>query len=164
MTNSRWFKYALVALSALVITGCASKLADAEGEKVLDYGMTNSKKIEIINSPTSKTFVTITYLTPIQHEAITQDTEKFIVGTYMATGDGTYDKIRLSGFSVNGVYEDVKVTPLEHDNPLLRLVSSSNAWASYVLVESPKTEKIKMEISFESDQSQRVSVTFEKDY
>jgi len=164
MNNKRWLKYAFVAVSSLMITGCTSKYADIESEKVLDYGVTNSKKIEIVNSPTSKTFVTITYLNPIQHEAVTQDTEKFIVGTYLATGNGANDKMKFSGYTVNGSKEGVKVTPLSQDNPLLKLVASSNIWTSYILVESPKTDKIKMQLSFESDHSGTVSATFEKDY
>lgn len=164
MTNTMWLRYGLIALCALLLSGCASKLLDAEDEKVLDYSMTNSKKIEIINSPTSKTFITITYLNPLMHEDVSQESEKFVVGTYMATGEGTFNKTTLSGFQINHMHENVKVTPLEHDSPLLKLVPFANAWTSYVLVESPKTEKLKMEISFESDQTQRVSVTFQKDF
>jgi hypothetical protein len=165
MTNSLWLKYGLIALSTLVLSGCASKLADAEEEKVLDYSMTYSKKIEIVHSATSKTFVTVTYLTPLIHENVTQETEKFIVGTYLATGDGSSSPlIKLFGFMINNEQEEVKVTPLTHDSPLLKLVPSANAWTNYVLVEAPKSDKLKMEISFESDQTQRVSAAFQKDF
>jgi len=164
MTNKFWLNYALVALSSLMIMGCASKLADLESEKVLDYGVTNSKKIEIINSPTSKTFVTITYLNPIEDEVVTQDTEKFIVGTYLATGNGADEKMKFSGYMVNGSEEGVIVTPLSNDDPLLKLIASANLWTNYVLVESPKTDKLKMEFSFENGHSGKVSATFEKDY
>lgn len=146
------------------ISGCASKLAENEAEKSLDYGMANSKKVEIKNSETSKTFVIITYLNPINHERITQEREKFIVGTYKASGDGAFEKVALTGFKVNESDEGVSVTPLLQDDPLLKLVSSANAWTHYVLVQAPKTEKIKMEISFESDPSKRVKVGFQKDY
>ncbi len=164
MTKRVWFKGALTALSVLMMAGCASKLVDAEDEKVLDYSMTNSRKIEIVNSATSKTFITVTYLNPLMHEDVDQNSEKFIVGTYMATGDGTFEKPKLFGFKVNDDQEDVNVTQLEKESPLLKLIPSANAWADYVLVEAPKTDKINMAISFESDHSARVSATFRKDF
>lgn len=157
-------RYFAMALVVFLMSGCASKLAQDEGEKTLDYSMANSKKVEIKNSETSKTFVTITYLNPINHELITQESEKFIVGTYVATGDGSFDRVVLSGFEVNGSDENVTVTPLNQDASVLKLISSSNAWTNYVLVQAPKTEEFKMEFSFENDQSQRVKVKFQKDY
>lgn len=157
-------RYFAMVLVAFLMSGCASKLTHDEGEKTLDYSMANSKKIEIKNSEMSKTFVTITYLNPINHELITQESEKFIVGTYMATGNGSFDKVELSGFQVNGSDENVTVTPLNQDASVLKLVSSANAWTNYVLVQAPKTEEIKMEFSFENDLSQRVTVKFQKDY
>ncbi len=157
-------RYALMVLVVLMMNGCASKLTEDQHEKLMDYGMANSKKIEIKNSETSKTFVTVTYLNPINHELVTQESEKFIVGTYTATGDSTFDKVTLSNFQVNGTDENVSVTPLNQDAPLLKLVSSANAWTHYVLVQAPKTEEIKMEISFENDRSERVAVKFRKDY
>ncbi|WP_333803558.1 hypothetical protein [Sulfurospirillum sp.] len=157
-------RYALMVLVALMMNGCATKLADDQHEKLMDYGMVNSKKIEIKNSETSKTFVIITYLNPINHELVDQESEKFIVGTYMATGNGAYEKAELSGFQVNGSDENLSVTSLKQDAPVLKLVSTVNAWTNYVLVQAPKTEDINMEVSFENDQSQRVSVKFQKDY
>ena len=157
-------RYVLMVLVAWMMSGCASKLADDQHEKLMDYGMANSKKIEIKNSETSRTFVTITYLNPIEHELVDQESEKFIVGTYMATGDGAFEKISLSGFKVNSSDENVTVTPLNQNAPLLKLISSLNAWTNYVLVQAPKTEDFNMEISFENDQSARVSVKFQKDY
>lgn len=157
-------RYMSLVLVSFLMWGCASKLAENEGEKTLDYGMTHSKKIEIINSETSKTFVTVMYVNPINHELVTQESEKFIVGTYKATGDGTFDTISLSKFKVNGSDENVTVTPLEANAPLLKLIASVNAWTHYVLVQAPKTEDVKMEISFENDHSQRVSATFRKDF
>ena len=157
-------QYGLMVLVVLILQGCATKLADDQHEKLMDYGMFNSKKIEIKNSETSKTYVTITYLNPISHELITQESEKFIVGTYRATGDGSFEKVTLSGFKVNGSDENLTVTPLPQEAPLLKLVSSTNAWTNYVLVQAPKTEQIKMEFSFENDQSKRVTTNFQKDY
>ncbi|KFL34887.1 MULTISPECIES: hypothetical protein [unclassified Sulfurospirillum] len=157
-------RYIAMTLIVFLISGCASKLSENESEKTLDYGMANSKKIEIKNSETSKTFVLITYLNPIQHELITQESEKFVVGTYKATGDGAFDKAILSKFKVNGSDANLSITPLSQDAPILKLISTSNAWTNYVLVQAPKTDEIKMEISFENDQSQRVSTTFRKDF
>jgi hypothetical protein len=159
-----FMRYIMGVCLMFLISGCASKLADNASEKVLDYGMTNSKKIEIKHSETSKTFVVITYLNPLNHPLITQKNEQFIVGTYRATGDEGGGKTTLSSFAVNGKSEEVRVTPLEKDNPLLTLVSSSNAWTDYVLVEAPYTSTIKMELSFETDHLKRVSVAFQKDY
>lgn len=157
-------RYLAVILVAFLMSGCVSKLADNEGEKTLDYSMANSKKIEIKNSETSKTFVIITYLNPINHELVTQESEKFIVGTYKASGDSSFEKVTLSGFQVNGSDENITVEPLHKDSPLLKLVSTANTWTNYVLVQAPKTDEIKMEISFENDLSQRVSVKFQKDF
>jgi hypothetical protein len=157
-------RYISLVVVAFLMVGCASKLSENESEKTLDYSVTNSKKIEIINSKTSKTFVTITYLNPINHDLVTQESEKFIVGTYKATGDGAFDTINLLKFKVNGNDENLTVTQLSQDAPLLKLITSANAWTNYVLVQAPKTEEIKMEISFENDQSQRVSATFRKDF
>jgi len=157
-------RYLAVILVAFLMSGCVSKLADNEGEKTLDYSMANSKKIEIKNSETSKTFVIITYLNPINHELVTQESEKFIVGTYKASGDSSFEKVTLSGFQVNGSDENITVEPLHKDFPLLKLVPTANTWTNYVLVQAPKTDEIKMEISFENDLSQRVSVKFQKDF
>lgn len=157
-------RYLAVILVAFLMSGCVSKLADNEGEKTLDYSMANSKKIEIKNSETSKTFVIITYLNPINHELVTQESEKFIVGTYKASGDSSFEKVTLSGFQVNGSDENITVEPLHKDSPLLKLVPTANTWTNYVLVQAPKTDEIKMEISFENDLSQRVSVKFQKDF
>jgi len=157
-------RYISLVVVAFLMVGCASKLSENESEKTLDYSVTNSKKIEIINSKTSKTFVTITYLNPINHDLVTQESEKFIVGTYKATGDGAFDKIMLSKFKVNGDDENLTITQLNLDAPILKLITSANAWTNYVLVQAPKTEQVKMEISFENDQSQRVSATFQKDF
>lgn len=157
-------RYSLMVLAVLMMQGCATKLVDNQHEKLMDYGMSNSKKVEIKNSETSKTFVTITYLNPINHELITQESEKFIVGTYMATGDGSFEKTTLSHFKINGSDANITVTPLSPDAPVLGLISSSNAWTNYVLVQAPKTEQIKMEFSFESGPSQQVTTKFQKDY
>lgn len=157
-------RYVVGILVMFLMSGCISKLAENVDEKTLDYGMTNSKKIEIKNSETSKTFVTITYINPINHALVTQESEKFIVGTYKASGDGSFEKVMFSGFQVNGSDENLTVTPLSQDYPLLKLVSAANAWTNYVLVQAPKTDQIKMEISFENDQSQRVAVKFQKDF
>lgn len=157
-------RYISMVLTLFLLSGCASKLSENESEKTLDYGMANSKKIEIQNSETSKTFVLITYLNPIHHELVTQESEKFVVGTYKATGDGAFDRVTLSKFKVNGSDENLSITPLAQDAPILKLISTSNAWTNYVLIQAPKTEEIKMEISFENDQSQRVSTTFRKDF
>lgn len=157
-------RYLAVILVAFLMSGCVSKLADNEGEKTLDYSMANSKKIEIKNSETSKTFVIITYLNPINHELVTQESEKFIVGTYKASGDSSFEKVTLSGFQVNGSDENITVELLHKDSPLLKLVPTANTWTNYVLVQAPKTDEIKMEISFENDLSQRVSVKFQKDF
>lgn len=157
-------RYLAVILVAFLMSGCVSKLADNEGEKTLDYSMANSKKIEIKNSETSKTFVIITYLNPINHELVTQESEKFIVGTYKASGDSSFEKVTLSSFQVNGSDENITVEPLHKDSPLLKLVPTANTWTNYVLVQAPKTDEIKMEISFENDLSQRVSVKFQKDF
>ncbi|MBP1680518.1 MAG: hypothetical protein H6Q35_857 [Proteobacteria bacterium] len=157
-------RYLAVILVAFLMSGCVSKLADNEGEKTLDYSMANSKKIEIKNSETSKTFVIITYLNPINHELVTQESEKFIVGTYKASGDSSFEKVTLSGFQVNGSDENITVEPLHKDFPLLKLVPTANTWTNYVLVQAPKTDEIKMEISFENDPLQRVSVKFQKDF
>ena len=164
MNNTYWFKCGIFALSALMFVGCATKLADNESEKTLDYGMANSKKIEIKNSATSKTFVMVTYLNPIKNELIDQESEKFVVGTYKATGDGAFERVSFNGYKVNGNDENVTVTPLEFGAPLLKLVSTANAWSNYVLVQAPKTEKINMELSFENDRSEKVSVNFRKDF
>lgn len=159
----RVYRFMGIALISFSMFGCASKLVDAENEKVLDYSMTNSKKLEIVNSATSKTFVTVTYLNPLTHEDVNQESEKFIVGTYLATGDGPTLPMMLQNFKING-QKALSVTPLEQGDLLLKLVPSSNGWTKYVLVEAPKTETIKMEISFENDRSQRVSATFQKDF
>ncbi len=158
-------RYVIVVFLAFLMSGCASKLAHDEGEKVLDYGMTNSKKVEIKHSEKSRTFVIITYLNPLNHPLVTNESEKFIVGTYLATGEGnTVASTTLSHFLVNGKEEGVRVTPLEKNDPLLKLVSSSNAWTEYLLVQAPYSETINMQLSFESDHSQRVSVVFQKDF
>ena len=157
----------LVALSWLII-GCSSKQPDAsvEQDKMLNFGMANSKKVELSrpNSP-SKTFVTITYLNPIKHALITNEKEQFIVGTYMATGEESIPKVTLANFEVNTLpKEEIKVSSLPFNHPLLRIISSANPWTDYVLVEAPKTDAIDMTIRFENDLSSSVSVTFRKDY
>jgi len=157
-------RYTLIVLAVLMMQGCATKLAEDQHEKLMDYGMSNSKKVEIKNSETSKTFVTITYLNPINHELVTQESEKFIVGTYMATGDGAFEKATFSGFKINGSDENLTVIPLTQESPVLKLISSSNAWTNYVLVQAPKTENYKMDFSFGNDPLQMVTVKFQKDY
>ena len=157
-------RYGLMVLVVLMMQGCATNLVDNQHEKLMDYGMSNSKKVEIKNSETSKTFVTITYLNPINHELVTQESEKFIVGTYMATGDGSFEKTTLSHFKINGSDANITVTPLSQDAPVLGLISSLNAWTNYVLVQAPKTGQVKMEFSFESGPSQQVTTKFQKDY
>jgi len=157
-------RYGLMVLVVLMMQGCATNLVDNQHEKLMDYGMSNSKKVEIKKSETSKTFVTITYLNPINHELVTQESEKFIVGTYMATGDGSFEKTTLSHFKINGSDANITVTPLSQDAPVLGLISSLNAWTNYVLVQAPKTEQVKMEFSFESGPSQQVTTKFQKDY
>lgn len=159
-------RYILVMMLGWLFLGCSSSYdaLHVQNEKVLDFGMANSKKIEITNSPTSKTYVTITYLNPIKHALLNNDTEKFIVGTYMATGENEMQKVTLSNFAINGKKEEIKVSPLDKDAEILKLVSSSNPWSDYSLVEAPFTDKIDMNISFENDHSKRVSAKFRKDY
>ena len=156
-------RYLVSFLMILALSGCATKLAENDSEKMLDFGLSNSKKLEIKESESVSTFVTVTYLNPISHELITQDSEKFIVSTYRASKDNSFERTNLRNFKVNGKEEGVKVSPLSSDSPLLKLVSAASAWSSYVLVEATKTEQIKMEISFENDQSTRVSASFQKD-
>ena len=159
-------KYIFIVMIGWLFLGCSSSYdaLHVESERVLDFGMANSKKLKIINSATSKTYVTITYLNPIKHVLVNNDTEKFIVGTYMATGENEMQKVTLSNFAINGKKEEVKVFPLDKDAEILKLVSSSNPWSDYLLVEAPWSEKIEMNISFENDHSAKVSAKFRKDY
>lgn len=159
-------RYVFMVMLGWLFLGCSSSYdaLHVQSERVLDFGMANSKKIEIKNSPTSKTYVTITYLNPIKHALLNNDSEKFIVGSYMATGENEGQKVTLSNFAINGKKEEIKVSPLNKDAAILKLVSSSNPWTDYLLVEAPFTEKIDMNISFESDHSAKVTSKFRKDY
>lgn len=83
----------------------------------------------------------------------------------MATGEQSTPLVKLANFEVNQLpKEEIKVKNLTFEDPLLALISSANPWTDYLLVEAPKTEDIDMTISFENDQSRRVSATFRKDY
>ena len=156
----------LVVAVSLVFFGCSSKpLAHLESEKLLDFGMANSKKVEVLNDKDSKTYFTITYLNPIHHELINPlESEKFIVGTYVATGDANLESMVPKNFKVNDSNESISVTKLDKDAPLLSLISSSNPWTEYLLIEAPYTKKHKMKLSFENDHSVKVSVDFQKDF
>lgn len=161
-------RYVLVIGAILGFLGCvhAQPSFDVEHEKLLDFGMANSKKIELLDPKSeAKTYVIVTYLNPIKHELVTQESEKFIVGTYVATGAPTASKVTLANFEVNHLpKEEIKVSVLPHGHPLLKLISSANPWTEYLLVEAPKTEQIDMNISFENDQATRLFVKFQKDY
>jgi len=159
-------RYIFVVMLGWLFLGCSSSYdaLHVESEKVLDFGMANSKKLEITNSPTSKTYITITYLNPIKHEFIKNDSEKFVVGSYVATGENEVQKVVLSNFAINGKKEEIKVSPLDKDAEILKLISSSNPWSDYLLIESPLVKDINMTISFENDHSKRVSAKFRKDY
>lgn len=159
-------RYILVVMLGWLFLGCSSSYdaLHVQSEKVLDFGMANSKKLEITNSPTSKTYVIITYLNPIKHALLNNDSEKFIVGTYMATGENEVQKVTLSNFAINDKKEKIKVSPLDKNADILKLVSSSNPWSDYLLVEAPFTDKIDMNISFENDHSMKVLAKFQKDF
>ena len=60
--------------------------------------------------------------------------------------------------------EETKVSPLDKDAKLLKLIASANPWSDYLLVEAPFTDKIDMNISFENDHSAKVSTRFRKDF
>lgn len=157
----------VIALTGLLL-GCSSKQVDATLEKdtMLNYSMTNSKKVELSHpSSHAKTFVTITYLNPIKHTLIKNEKEQFLVGTYMATGEESIPKVALANFEVNTLpKEEINVRPLRFDDPLLTVISSANPWTDYLLVEAPKTDDINMTIRFENDLSSGVSVNFRKDF
>ena len=161
-------KYAVAIVIVGLLTGCATKQPNerVHNDTMLNFSVANSKKIELIDpSSTAKTYVMITYLNPIKHELITQESEKFIIGTYMATGEQSIPFVKLANFEVNQLpKEEIKVKHLTFEHPLLALVSSANPWTDYLLVETPKTNDINMTISFENDQLRRVSATFQKDY
>lgn len=130
----------LMAVS-LVFLGCSSKpLAHIENEKLLDFGMANSKKVEILSDKDTKIYFTITYLNPIQHELINPlESEKFIIGTYVATGEAKMQSMEPTNFKVNDSNESISVTKLDKDAPLLSLISAFNPWTEYLLVEAPYT-------------------------
>ena len=161
-------RYMLAILGVVLFVGCSSKAPDVqvEKEKVLNFGMANSRKIEITEGSTqAKTFVTITYLQPLKHELVNNNKEQFIVGIYYMNGVSEASKAKLHNFTINAIAkENIHVNPLASDSPLLSLVSSSNPWTEYLLVEAPKVDQIDMTIGFESGQSQKVSATFRKDY
>lgn len=150
----------------LILVGCSSTSnpLHVEQEKVLNFSMANSKKVEIAQAGTSRTYITITYLNPIAHELVTQDSEKFVVGTYLATGESAMGKITLKNFKLNGKDEGVKVSALAKGAEILKIIPSTNQWADYVLVEAPFIEDLNMTFSFESDHSKPVSLVFRKDY
>ena len=57
-------RYVVVFLGLFLMMGCSEKQVDikTENEKMLNFGMTHSKKIEMIESATqAKTLVSITY-------------------------------------------------------------------------------------------------------
>lgn len=161
-------KYASLLLFLVLFAGCSYKNfpAHQEGEKTLDFGMVNSKKIELVQSDSKvKTYVVITYLNPIKHPLITQEREKFLIGTYQTTGEYQSNSVFLKNFTINELTQgELFIQKLSYDNPLLSLVSSANPWMEYLLVEAPKSDKIEMLMGFETDRSKRVSVTFQKDY
>ncbi len=161
-------RYTLALLTLLLFVGCTSKQPDPkeQSDKLLNFGMTQSKKIEMIEPKThAKTYVTITYLQPLKHDAIDREKEQFIVGVYYMSGVSELSKTTLRNFTINGKSnEQIRVTPLRSDAPLLKLVSSSNPWSDYVLVEADKMEAIDMTIGFENGQLQKVSAAFRKDY
>lgn len=161
-------RYVVVFLGLFLMVGCSEKQVDikAENEKMLNFGMTHSKKIEMIESATqAKTLVSITYLQPIKHELVDKTKEQFIVGVYHMNGVVETDKASVGNFTINQIpKEQISVTPLAANSPLLSLVSSSNPWTEYLLVETPKTDKLDMVIGFENGQSVKASATFRKDY
>ena len=161
-------RYALALLSLLLLVGCSSKQPDqkAQTDKLLNFGMTQSKKIEILeNATNAKTYVTITYLQPLKHDIVDKEKEQFVVGIYYMTGVSELSKTTLRNFTINSkANADIRVVPLSSDSTLLKLVSSSNPWSDYLLIETAKIDEIDMTIGFENGQSQRVSVAFRKDY
>lgn len=161
-------RYALALLSLLLFVGCSAKQPDekVETDKLLNFGMTQSKKIEILENATrAKTYVTITYLHPLKHDSVDKEKEQFVVGVYYMSGVTELSKTTLRNFTINDkANADIRVVPLSSDSALLKLVSSSNPWSDYVLVETAKMDDIDMTIGFENGQSQRVSAAFRKDY
>jgi hypothetical protein len=161
-------RYVFLLVVCALIVGCSSKQPDVglENDKMLNFGMANSKKLELFNPHSNaKTYVVITYLNPIKHALITGKYEQFIVGTYMATGEEALPKVALANFEINNFpKEEIKVSKLSFDSPFLTLVSSANPWTDYLLVEAPISDTIDMTISFENDRSSRVSASFQKDY
>lgn len=161
-------KYASFFLSVVLLTGCSYKefTAHQHSEKTLDFGMVNSKKIELVEENSEiKSYIIVTYLNPISDPLITQENEKFLIGIYTTAKDQSTPKVKLKNFTVNGLLvESSHVRELPFNDPLLGLISSAHPWAEYLLVEAPKTNKIDMLISFENDHSKRVTVSFQKDY
>ncbi len=161
-------KYASLFLSAVLLAGCSYKEfpAHQQGEKTLDFGMVNSKKIELAEDNSSvKSYIIVTYLNPISHPLVTQEKEKFLIGIYTASGNESAPKVVLKNFTVNEFSkESLNVREVSFNDPLLALVSSANPWSEYLLVEAPKTDKVDMLIGFENDRSKRVTASFRKDY
>lgn len=159
-------KYVLVALFLGLVLGCSQKQPDAHlmRESMLNFSISNTKKIEL-GEGQNRSYITITYLNPIAHELITQEREKFIVGSYGASGAREIPKIALANFEINGLSkEEIRVRKVLFGDPLLSLIPSANPWTEYLLIEAPKTQEIQMMIRFENDQFSQVSVNFQKDY
>ncbi|MDD3324083.1 MAG: hypothetical protein PHN38_03045 [Sulfurospirillaceae bacterium] len=164
------FSFGLV---LLFIWGCSQKDPNTQlqMEKATEYALANTKKTDISNLDGLKTYISATYLTPIKHPLI-EDNEKenFLVAIYIQDGyfkgkNITQDEVLQSfRFGVNGRYYDVKTDILAKENPLLRIVPTSNPWAKYIHVKAPLLSDINVSLSLESDLYKTVELKFQKDY
>ena len=152
-----------ILIISFLLAGCSQKLNEhAKPTDLLhEQALTSTQKVIVKEINSVKAYLTVTHINQIEQDKIELDegTEIFLVGVYIPTEDKKKDFFDISTVKVNGTVESC-ITPLNHDHPILSIISFKNPWSIYLLVEAPKDftkNGVTIEISAEGIGSTKLS-------
>ncbi len=159
----------LAIVAALILSGCSRSTAFVHFTKLdsmQERAALSLKSATIVDTTYRKAIISTIYLNQVE-TAMDTENEFFLVVLYLRKKgrlqlpnvDDTGAKYQLT---LNGKAA-LSITTIEIDNPLRRLMPINNNWNYFYKVEFPTSKKNDLILTLESNQSNSVSLTYQKD-
>ncbi len=157
--------YSLIVV--FLLAGCSDKvnIYTTPQDILHEQAITQTKKTVINSAKSIEAYITATYLNQVEHKLAgkNENLERFIVSLYVTNGEHKllYKDISIK---INNLKALQSVNELKSNDPILEILSSSNPWAKYYLIEIPRIKTRVLTLSFDTDVYKSAKLSFQKDY
>jgi len=159
------FLYSLVVF--FLLAGCSNKVNKYENpqDTLHEQAITQTKKAVINSGKNIEAYITATYINQVEHKLAGRDEnfERFIVSIYVPNSEYKleYNDIHIM---INDISTAQSIKKLKNSDDILEILSSSNPWAKYYLIEIPSIKTRTLTLSFDTYVYKSAKLSFKKDY